>query len=150
MRTGCWGTTWARSDIDHDQKLQAQGGLIVDVGKSGAWLGANVRFDSGLVSGSGPADLVGDPDNEFAIPFITVHSGTDLDPNRIKARTIADFSLGFDLAKHGIPISLQADLLNAFDTQGVYNIGSVFGGTHVIPPRMLAVRARYTFGGKQS
>jgi hypothetical protein len=43
-------------------------------------------------------------------------------------------------------VSVQADLLNAFDTAGVYNILSVFGGTHVIPPRTLAVRLRYHFG----
>jgi hypothetical protein len=55
-----------------------------------------------------------------------------------------------DLAKHHVPLSLQADLLNAFDTLGVYNILSVFGGTHVIPPRTLSVRARYSFGGKKS
>ena len=47
-----------------------------------------------------------------------------------------------------MPLAFQADLLNAFDTQGVYNIQSVFGGTHVIPPRTFAVRLRYTVGGK--
>ncbi len=73
-----------------------------------------------------------DPDNAFTAPFIVVHSGTDLDPNRIKARTIANFSFGLDLASRGVPVSIQADLLNAFDTQGLYNILSVFGGTHVI------------------
>ena len=132
--------------IDHDQKVQAQGGLTADLGHSGAWLGANIRYDSGLVVGASPQDLAADPDNAFAAPFVVVHSGTDLDPNRIKARTIADFSVGLDLAKHGLPVSIQADLLNAFDTQGVYNIESVFGGTHVIPPRTLAVRVHYTFG----
>jgi hypothetical protein len=45
-------------------------------------------------------------------------------------------------------LTIQADLLNAFDTAGVYNIESVFGGTHVIPPRTLAVRARYSFRKK--
>jgi Carboxypeptidase regulatory-like domain len=134
--------------IDHDQKLQAQGGLIVDLGKSGAWLGGNVRYDSGLVTDPSPEELAADPNNAFAAPFVVVHTGGDLDPNRIKARTIADFSFGLDLAMHGVPLSFQADLLNAFDTAGVYNIASVFGGTHVIPPRMLAVRARYTFRGK--
>jgi len=37
------------------------------------------------------------------------------------------------------------DLLNAFDEEGVYNIQSIFGGTHVIPPRTLAGRIRYRF-----
>jgi hypothetical protein len=134
--------------IDHDQKLQIQGALLYDFGKSGAWLGANVRYDSGLVTDAAPEDLLTDPDNAFAAPYVKVNSGADLDPNRIKPRTIANFSLGFDLAKHGVPLSIQADLLNAFDTAGVYNIQSVFGGTHVIPPRTLSARVRYTFGGK--
>ena len=107
-----------------------------------------MRYDSGLVSGASPDDLLADPDNAFAAPYIVVHTGGDLDPNRIKARTIANFSIGLDLRRHHVPLSLEADLLNAFDTRGVYNILSVFGGTHVIPPRTLAVRARYSFGKK--
>jgi hypothetical protein len=134
--------------IDHDQKLQAQGQLLWDVGQSGLWLGTGVRYDSGLVSGASPVDLLADPDNAFAAPYIVVHTGGDLDPNRIKARTIANFSVGLDLSRHHVPLSLEADLLNAFDTRGVYNILSVFGGTHVIPPRTLAVRARYSFRRK--
>jgi Carboxypeptidase regulatory-like domain len=135
--------------IDHDQKLQAQGGLLWDIGTSGLWLGTNVRYDSGLVTGVAPDDLAGDPDNAFAAPFVVVHTGGDLDPNRIKARTIASFSAGFDLNRYHVPLTIQADLLNAFDTAGVYNIESVFGGTHVIPPRTLAVRARYSFRKKR-
>jgi hypothetical protein len=134
--------------IDHDQKLQAQGQVLWDIGRSGAWLGANVRYDSGLVTDADPADLAENPDDSFAAPYVVVHSGTEFDPNRIKERAIATFSAGFDLARRGVPLSIQADLLNAFDTQGVYNIQSVFGGTHVIPPRTLAVRVRYRFGGK--
>jgi hypothetical protein len=131
--------------IDHDQKLQAQGSLIYDIGNSGIWAGTNIRYDSGLVTDASPDDLAGDPDNAFAIPYIVLHSGTPLDPNRIQSRTIFDFSLGADLQQHGWPVSLQADLLNAFNKKGLYNILSTFGGTHVIPPRMLAVRARYTW-----
>ncbi len=136
--------------IDHDQKLQAQGGVLWDIGASGIWLGASMRYDSGLVTGVAPEDLAGDPDNAFAAPFIVVHTGGDLDPNRIKRRTVAGFSAGFDLNRHHVPLTVQADLLNVFDTRGVYNIESVFGGTHVIPPRTLSVRLRYSFGGKRS
>jgi hypothetical protein len=135
--------------IDHDQKLQAQGQLFWDLGQSGVWVGANVRYDSGLVTDASPDDLAGDPDNAFAAPYVTVNSGGDLDPNRIKARTVAGFSLGYDLGRrHKIPLVFQADLLNALDTRGLYNILSVFGGTHVIPPRTLALRLRYNFGRK--
>ena len=132
--------------IDHDQKLQAQAQAFWDVGKSGAWLGASVRYDSGLVTDADPEALATDPNDFFAAPYVVVHTGGDLDPNRIEARTLASFSAGLDLARHGVPLSIQADLLNAFDTKGVYNIQSVFGGTHVIPPRTLAVRLRYRFG----
>ena len=131
--------------IDHDQKLQAQGGLIYDVGQSGVWVGTNVRYDSGLVTHADPQSLASDPDNSFAAPYIAVHANTDLDPNRIKPRTIVDFSLGADLQHYHMPLSLQADLLNATNKKGVYNILSTFGGTHVIPPRMLAVRLKYAY-----
>ena len=131
--------------IDHDQKLQAQGSLIYDLGNSGFWAGTNVRYDSGLVTHADPADLIDDPNGFFAAPYIVVHSNTDLDPNRIKSRTIIDFSVGADLQKYHVPLSAQADVLNATNKKGLYNIQSVFGGTHVIPPRMLAVRLRYAY-----
>jgi len=35
--------------------------------------------------------------------------------------------------------------VNAFDKKGLYNFQSVFGGTHVIPPRTIAGRIRYVF-----
>jgi hypothetical protein len=131
--------------IDHDQKLQGQGALSYDFGDSGVWVATNVRYDSGLVTGSDVASLLADPDNAFAAPYIVEHSGSGLDPNRVKPRTIVDVSLGADLASYHMPLSIQADLLNATNKKGVYNVLSTFGGTHVIPPRMLAMRLRYTF-----
>jgi hypothetical protein len=131
--------------IDHDQKLQAQTALFYDIGQTGVWIGGNARYDSGLVTHADPETLLMDPDNAFAAPYISVHSNTGLDPNRIKPRTILDFSLGADLQQYHIPLSVQADLLNAANKKGVYNILSTFGGTHVIPPRMLAVRVRYAY-----
>ena len=103
------------------------------------WSTGNARAPVGI--GDDPEGLAADPDNSFAVPFIAVHSGTPLDPNRIKPRTIADFSAGVNVSK----LRFQADLLNAFNKKGLYNIQSVFGGTHVIPPRMFAARVRYAF-----
>ncbi|MCU1347029.1 MAG: TonB-dependent receptor [Acidobacteria bacterium] len=131
--------------IDHDQKLQAQGSLSYDFGSTGAWVATNVRYDSGLVTGADVASLLADPDNAFAAPYIVEHSGTGLDPNRVKPRTVVDLSLGANLTQYHLPVSIQADLLNATNKKGVYNVLSTFGGTHVIPPRMLAMRVRYTF-----
>jgi hypothetical protein len=135
--------------IDHDQALQAQLQMFYDIGRSGLWLGAGVRYDSGLVCDVGPADIASDPDNSFAVPYIVVHSGTGLDPNRIAPRAVANFSVGANLSRCGIPLTIQADLLNAFDKQGVYNIESIFGGTHVIPPRTFALHLRYRFGSEK-
>ena len=131
--------------IDHDEALQIQGGLTYDFGKSGVWAAVTGRYDSGLVTGADIPSLEGDPDNSFAIPYIREHTGGDLDPNRVAPRTVWNFSVGSDLARFGLPISLQLDVLNAFDKQGVYNILSTFGGTHVIPPRTVAGRLRYIF-----
>ena len=131
--------------IDHDENLEIQGGLSYDVSSTGVWVAVSGRYDSGLVSGAAPGDLVGDPDNAFAAPYVREHNGGDLDPNRIAPRTVWNFSVGSDLSRFGVPINLQIDLLNAFDEKGLYNVLSVFGGTHVIPPRTVAGRFRVTF-----
>ena len=132
--------------IDHDQKLQVQLGLYYDVLKTGFWLGTNVRYDSGLVADVGPEDLIGDPDNAFAIPYINFnHANTGLDPNRIKARTTVDFQVGYDLNKIAVPLQLQFMILNATNVQGLYNVLSTFGGTHVIPPRRFVGQVQVAF-----
>ncbi|HTO76452.1 MAG TPA: TonB-dependent receptor [Thermoanaerobaculia bacterium] len=131
--------------IDHDEEIQVQSGLTYEFGKSGVWAGTVVRYDSGLVTDADPTDLLADPDNAFAAPYVRVHTGGDLDPNRIASRTIWNFSVGSDLTRIGLPLSLQLDVLNAFDKKGLYNVLSTFGGTHVIPPRTIAGRIRYTF-----
>ncbi len=92
-----------------------------------------------------PAELLQDPDNAFAAPYVNVNSGTELDPNRIKPRTVCDFQIGYDLSSLKVPLALQFMILNAFNTQGVYNILSVFGGTHVIPPRRFVGQTVITF-----
>jgi hypothetical protein len=129
--------------IDHDQNLQVQGGLNYAFGKSGFWVAGSGRYDSGLVTGADQT-LAQDPDNAFALPYIRIHSG-GLDPNRVAPRAVWNFSVGADLARVGIPLGVQVDLLNAFDKKGVYNVLSTFGGTHVIPPRTLAGRIRVEF-----
>jgi outer membrane cobalamin receptor len=131
--------------IDHDQNLELESGLTYNIGTSGLWVGTDVRYDSGLVTDADPAELVGDPDNSFAIPYIRVHSGAWNDPNRVASRTVWDFSFGYESKNPRLPVGVQIDVLNAFDEKGVYNILSVFGGTHVIPPRTIAGRIRWRF-----
>jgi carboxypeptidase family protein len=128
--------------IDHDQDLQEQAGIFWDVPRTGFWLGVTERYDSGLVTDAGAIeDVLASPDTAYAAPFIRF----DEDPQRIKPRTIWNLSLGARLQQYGVPIEVQLDALNLADKRGLYNFQSVFGGTHVIPPRTFAGRIRYVF-----
>jgi hypothetical protein len=128
--------------IDHDQDLQEQVGLFWDIPRSAFWVGVTQRYDSGLVTDAGTLeDVLASPDTAYAAPYLRF----DEDPQRVKARDIWNFSLGARLQQYGLPFEVQLDLLNAFDEKGLYNFQSVFGGTHVIPPRTVAGRIRYVF-----
>jgi hypothetical protein len=128
--------------IDHDQDLQEQLGVFYDLGQTGFWAGVTQRYDSGLVTDAGTLqDVLSSPDTAYAAPFIHF----DQSPQRVTSRTVWSFSVGARLEKYGLPIEIQADLLNAFDERGLYNFQSVFGGTHVIPPRTLAARVKLVF-----
>ncbi len=127
--------------IDHDQKLAAQMGLRFE--HNDWYVQTLARYDSGLVA-KDPSEAIGNPDLEFGIPFVRFDSGDGV--WRVKPRTTWDFSFG-ETFKLSEKRSLQAslDLLNAFDEKGLYNFLSTFGGTHVIPPRTLAVHLKYRF-----
>ena len=126
--------------IDHDQLLAGQLGLRFQA--AGFHAQVLARYDSGLVGGD-PAEAAGNPDLEFGSGYVALDSeGTW----RIKPRTIWNLSLGQAWKLAGTR-SFEAglDLLNATDEKGLYNFMSVFGGTHVIPPRTLAVRVKFGF-----
>ncbi len=127
--------------IDHDQKLAAQMGLRFE--RSEWYVQTLARYDSGLVA-KDPSEAVGNRDLEFGIPFVRFDGGDGV--WRVKPRTTWDFSFG-ETFKFGDKRGLQAgvDLLNAFDTKGLYNFLSVFGGTHVIPPRTLALHLKFRY-----
>lgn len=132
--------------IDHDQKLTLQLGLRYE--KAGFYGQVIGRYDSGLEAGD-PTDpaVVGNPDYAFGIPYVRSEQDSLVGQNyRIKPRTVWNLSLGQEvkLAEHKA-LHLSLDLLNVFDEKGLYNFLSVFGGTHVIPPRTLAARIKYRF-----
>lgn len=130
--------------IDHDQKLTMQVGLRYE---HGGFYGQVIgRYDSGLEAGD-PTTVAGNPDYDFGIPYVHLeHDSLVGDNYRIKSRTVWNVSLGqeFKLADRKA-LKVSMDLLNVFDEKGLYNFLSVFGGTHVIPPRTLAARIKYSF-----
>ena len=129
--------------IDHDQKLSAVFGLRYQ--KESTYIQLMGRYDSGLVAGD-PMEGQGS-DYAFGAAYIEEdYDSTFGSLYRIKPRTIWNMSIGFRLAefeKKNLDISIDA--LNIFDKKGLYNFLSVFGGTHVIPPRMLTLRIKYQF-----
>jgi hypothetical protein len=130
--------------IDHDEKLTAQLGLRYQHGAF--WTQLVGRYDSGLVAGD-PADAAGKADYAFGIPYVRATddslAGTMY---RIDPRTVWNLSAGHSWPT-GKTTSLEAaaNLLNLFDEKGLYNFLSTFGGTHVIPPRTLAVHVKFKF-----
>ncbi|WP_243316760.1 TonB-dependent receptor [Geothrix paludis] len=130
--------------IDHDQKLTAQLGVRYEQG--GFFAQASGRYDSGLEAGD-PATVAGNPDYAFGIPYVRTETDSLVGLNhRIKSRTILNLNAGQAWTlKNGQKLSVGLDLLNATDEKGLYNFLSAFGGTHVIPPRTLAARVKWTF-----
>ncbi len=126
--------------IDHDEKLAAQIGLRYESKTFYAQIIG--RYDSGLVAGD-PGDAAGNPDLDFGTKFVHLDSEGNW---RVNARTTWNLSLGksWKLSERR-SILTSVDLLNATDVKGLYNFLSVFGGTHVIPPRTLAIRLKYRF-----
>lgn len=129
--------------IDHDQELSAQTGLRYQT--STYWAQVIGRYDSGLISGD-PGDSTGS-DTDFGIDYVR----EVVDPTfgliyRIKPRTLWSLGVGYQLKnqlRHDVELSL--DMTNLFNVKGLYNFLSVFGGTHVIPPRAVNFRVRYRF-----
>jgi hypothetical protein len=126
--------------VDHDQKLSAQAGVVYEV--DGLTAQVVARHDSGLVA-QDPGQALGNPDYAFGAAYVRQDGeGTW----RVKPRTVWDLSLSRAWTLQGRrKLTLGADLLNATDEKGLYNFLSTFGGTHVIPPRTLAVRVKWAF-----
>ncbi|BDU73331.1 TonB-dependent receptor [Mesoterricola silvestris] len=130
--------------IDHDEKLTLQLGVrYQSKGFFGQVIG---RYDSGLVAGD-PAEAAGNPDYAFGIPYVRVTNDSLVGPTwRIKPRTVWNLSAGREFATSAhTSLTLGANLLNVFNEKGLYNFLSAFGGTHVIPPRTLAVNVKFKF-----
>jgi hypothetical protein len=130
--------------IDHDEKLCLQWGARY--AREGFFGQVTGRYDSGLEAGD-PTTVAGNPDYAFGIPYVRSENDSLVGLNyRIEPRTIWNLNAGqeFKLAEQR-SLLVDAALLNVFDTKGLYNFLSTFGGTHVIPPRTLAVHVKYRF-----
>ena len=126
--------------IDHDQKLAGQVGFRFE--RSGFYTQVVGRYDSGLVAGD-PAGAAGNPDLAFGVRYVH-RDGEGI--WRINSRTTWNVSAGKAFPLGGRKaLQVGVDVLNATDEKGLYNFLSVFGGTHVIPPRTVAGRVAFSF-----
>jgi hypothetical protein len=128
--------------IDHDQRLSLHG-TAQYVMPRGVWLGASVRYDSGLVSNpSDPALVAQDADFADLLPYVDL----DAEIPRVRPRTIADLTVGYDVKSAGRRIwSLQGQVTNLTNQTALYNFQSVFVGTRLVQPRTFAVRVKRHF-----
>jgi outer membrane receptor protein involved in Fe transport len=65
---------------------------------------------------------------------------------RVRPRTIADISAGFDVMRQGRRVwGIQLQVTNLTDRVALYNFQSVFVGTRLVQPRTFAVRVKWHF-----
>jgi hypothetical protein len=128
--------------IDHDQRLSLHG-TAQYAHASGAWVGASVRYDSGLVSNpSDPDQVRADPDFNDLLPYVDLRAAVP----RVRPRTIADAVVGYDLRSGGRKTwSVQTQITNLTNRTALYNFQSVFVGTRIVQPRTAAVRVTRHF-----
>jgi hypothetical protein len=128
--------------IDHDQRLSMHGTAQYEVA-GWMWIGAGVRYDSGLVSNpSKPDDVAADPDFADLLPYVNLTS----DPPRVRPRTVVDLATGYDFRSEGRRTwGLQLQVTNVTNRTALYNFQSVFVGTRLVQPRTLAVRMKRFF-----
>ena len=133
----------ARSSSTTTRSSQIQGGIFYDFGKYGRLARRRTSATTRASSPTrAPKSFSPIPTTPSPRPTSSSTAERDLDPNRIEPRTIWTSRSARTSRSIDIPVSLQVDFLNAFDEEGVYNIQSVFGGTHVIPPRTYRRRRR--------
>lgn len=127
--------------IDHDQRLSLHAATQYQV--AAAWIGATVRYDSGLVANpSDPAEVAADPDYADLLPYVNLRSA----PPRVRPRTIVDLAAGHDVRSAGRKTwSLQLQVTNVTNRIALYNFQSVFVGTRLVQPRTLAARIKRYF-----
>jgi hypothetical protein len=128
--------------IDHDQRLSVHGTVQYDP-PGGLWFGGSVRYDSGLVCNpSDPAAVAADPDFADLLPYVDLAAAVP----RVRPRTIADLSAGFDVKRQGRRTwSIQVQVTNLTNRTALYNFQSVFVGTRLVQPRTFAIRVKRHF-----
>ena len=128
--------------IDHDQRLSLHGTVQYDP-PGGLWFGGSLRYDSGLVCNpSDPAQVAADPDFADLLPYVNLTGEVP----RVRPRTIADISAGFDVMRQGRRVwGIQLQVTNLTNRTALYNFQSVFVGTRLVQPRTVAVRVKWHF-----
>ncbi len=130
--------------IDHDQLLGAHGVIHYEIGR-GFWASTAIRYDSGLVSNpSDPDEVRADPDYADLLPYVDLDSS----PARVRPRTIADLSFGYQRVRDGRrQWDASFQLTNLTNRTALYNFQSIFVGTRLVQPRTAGIRLRIYFLG---
>jgi hypothetical protein len=129
--------------IDHDQRLSLHG--VASYEAAGPWwLGASIRYDSGLVSNpSDPAVVAADADFADLLPYVDLGAETP----RVRPRTIVDVAAGTNLtgSRGRKTWAAQVQVTNITNRTALYNFQSVFVGTRLVQPRTVSMRVTRHF-----
>ena len=129
--------------IDHDQRLSLHG--VTSYEAAGPWwLGASIRYDSGLVSNpSNPAVVAANADFADLLPYVDLGADTP----RVRPRTIVDVAAGTDLtgSRGRKTWAAQVQVTNVTNRTALYNFQSVFVGTRLVQPRTVSMRVTRHF-----
>jgi hypothetical protein len=128
--------------IDHDQALSLHGTVSYTT-PLGPWLGASVRYDSGLVANpSDPDAVAGDPDFFDLLPYVNLTAEVP----RVRPRTLVDLVAGYEARRAGRRLwSLRVQVNNVTNRTALFNFQSVFVGTRLVQPRTASVEVGYDF-----
>ena len=126
--------------IDHDQALSVHGTVSYTT-PLGPWLGASVRYDSGLVANpSDPGEVAADPDFFDLLPYVDLASEVP----RVRPRTLIDLVAGYEARRDGRRVwSLRAQVNNVTNRTALFNFQSVFVGTRLVAPRTASLEFGY-------
>jgi outer membrane receptor protein involved in Fe transport len=84
--------------------------------------------------------VAADPDYAPLLPYVDLAAS----PARVRPRTIADFSVGYEHSREGRrDWELMFQVSNVTNRTALYNFQSIFVGTRLVQPRSAGIRLRW-------
>lgn len=124
---------------DHDQRNVGSAALTYVHERSGVWLSASARYESGT-----PVEAGDEDEGEFRQR--PGAERVDFERGRVRPRNIFDLMGAKQFGRVGrAEVNLRVSLLNVTGARWAFNFGNPFSGTHFGPGRTLSAGVRVDF-----